>query len=57
MLPTSSARCIQAARRLYSEILDRIESAGGDVFSERARVPTSRKALVVGRSLLTRDRW
>jgi phytoene synthase len=57
MLPTSSARCIQAARRLYSEILDRIERASGDVFSERARVPTTRKALVVGRSLLRRDRW
>jgi phytoene synthase len=57
MLPTSSARCIQAARRLYSEILDRIERANGDVFSERARVPTARKALVVGRSLLRRDRW
>jgi phytoene synthase len=57
MLPASAARCIQTARRLYSEILDRIERAGGDVFSERARVPMARKALVVGRSLLTRDRW
>jgi phytoene synthase len=56
MLPASSARCIQTSRRLYSEILDRIERAGGDVFSERARVPTARKAFLVGRSLLTRDR-
>jgi phytoene synthase len=52
MLPPSSARCIRAARRLYSEILDRIEHAGGDVFTARARVPTARKALVVGWSVL-----
>ena len=52
MLPASSARCIRAARRLYAEILDRIERAGGDVFSERARVPTARKALVVGWSVV-----
>jgi phytoene synthase len=52
MLPSSSARCIRAARRLYSEILDRIERAGGDVFGSRARVPTARKALVVGWSVL-----
>jgi 15-cis-phytoene synthase len=52
MLPPSSARCIRAARRLYAEILDRIERADGDVFSERARVPTARKALVVGWSVV-----
>ncbi len=49
-LPASSARCIRAARRLYSEILDVIEANDYDVFSERARVPTWRKALVVARS-------
>jgi phytoene synthase len=52
LLPPASARCIRAARRLYSEILDRIERAGGDVFTKRARVPTARKALVVGASVL-----
>lgn len=52
LLPPSSARCIRAARRLYSEILDRIERADGDVFTKRARVPTARKAFVVGTSLL-----
>jgi phytoene synthase len=52
MLPPSSSRCIVAARRLYSEILDRIEKAGGDVFTSRARVPTARKAFVVGRTVL-----
>jgi 15-cis-phytoene synthase len=52
LLPHSSARCNRAARRLYAEILDRIERAGGDVFSKRARVPTARKALVVGSSNL-----
>lgn len=53
-LPPSSARCIRAARRLYSEILDRIEARGGDVFAGRARVPAWRKALVVTESVL---RW
>ena len=44
LLPPSSARCIQAARTLYSEILDRIEANGYDVFARRATVPTWRKA-------------
>jgi phytoene synthase len=55
MLPASSARSIVAARRLYGEVLDRIEDAGGDVFSTRARLPAARKALVVGTSLLRRS--
>ena len=50
-LPPSSARCIGAARVLYGEILDRIEANGYDVFSQRARVPLARKALVVARAL------
>lgn len=50
-LPPSSARCIRAARCLYSEILDRIEASDYDVFSVRARVPSWRKALVVARSI------
>ena len=52
MLPPSSARSIRAARRLSAEILDRNERAGGDVFSARPRVPTARKALVVGWSVV-----
>jgi 15-cis-phytoene synthase len=51
-LPPSSARCIRAARRLYSEILERIEAAGYDVFTRRARVPGWRKALVVAQSVI-----
>jgi phytoene synthase len=51
-LPASSARGIWAARRLYSEILERIEANGYDVFSQRARVPAARKAVVVARSAL-----
>jgi phytoene synthase len=39
---------------LYSEILDRIEAADGDVFNARARVSTARKALVVGRGIIGR---
>jgi phytoene synthase len=49
-LPPTSARCIRSARCLYGEILDRIEAAGYDVFSRRARVPSWRKAFVVARS-------
>ena len=43
LLPDSSARCVGAARRLYSGILDRIEGYGYVVFSRRARVPYWRK--------------
>jgi 15-cis-phytoene synthase len=50
-LPASSARCIRAARRLYAEILERIEAADYDVFTRRARVPGWRKALVVAQSV------
>jgi 15-cis-phytoene synthase len=48
-LPASSARGIWAARRLYAGILDQIEDADYDVFSQRARVPAWQKALVVAR--------
>lgn len=54
MLPPTSARCIQAARTLYSEILDRIEASGYDVFTVRATVPTWRKATLAGRMMLPR---
>jgi 15-cis-phytoene synthase len=50
-LPPASARCIAGARRLYSEILDRIEAADYDVFSTRVSVPTWRK-VAVGASIL-----
>ena len=52
MLPARSARCIRAARVLYSQILERIEAQSYDVFSHRASVPTSQKALMVARLLL-----
>ena len=54
MLAGRSARCVRAARQLYSQILERIEQSDYDVFSSRARIPTWRKvgtaAGVVGRS-------
>ncbi|HUF85737.1 MAG TPA: phytoene/squalene synthase family protein [Acidimicrobiia bacterium] len=53
MLPPTSARCIRAARRLYGEILDRIEGTDYDVFTRRARVPGWRKAVVVARSVVS----
>jgi phytoene synthase len=57
LLPPASARCVGTARDLYAGILDRIEAAGYDVFSARARVPTRRKLATVGRALLTRRGW
>jgi 15-cis-phytoene synthase len=47
-LPPTSARCIRSARALYSRILERIEAQDYDVFTSRARVPTWRKAVLVG---------
>jgi 15-cis-phytoene synthase len=52
ILPPSSARCIRAARVLYSRILDRIEANGYDVFAHRARLPAWEKAAVVARAVL-----
>ena len=52
MLPPRSARCVGAARVLYAQILDRIERADYDVFSARARVPTSRKAVTAARIMV-----
>ncbi|MEY2455901.1 MAG: 15-cis-phytoene synthase [Acidimicrobiaceae bacterium] len=51
LLPPSSARCIRAARVLYSRILDVIEANGYDVFTTRATVPTWQKAAMLARSL------
>jgi phytoene synthase len=51
MLPPRSARCVRAARVLYSRILDVIEEQGYDVFARRARVSTWRKAALVAKLL------
>jgi phytoene synthase len=53
LLPPTSARCIRAAQSMHAEILGAVERADGSVFSARARVPRSRQAFVVGRSLLS----
>jgi phytoene synthase len=55
MLPPSSARCIGAARALYSRILERIEAADYDVFAKRVRVPTAEKAAMVARLVARRS--
>lgn len=52
MLPNRSARCIRAARVLYSRILNRIEQQQYDVFAKRASVSTVQKALMVARLVL-----
>lgn len=52
MLPPRSARCVSAARVLYSQILDLIEDADYNVFRHRVRVPTWRKAGIAGRILV-----
>jgi 15-cis-phytoene synthase len=51
LLPDRSGRCIQAARVLYARILVEIEANGYDVFSQRARVPGWKKAVLVGKSM------
>ncbi|MET3807699.1 phytoene synthase [Nakamurella sp. UYEF19] len=53
MLPPRSARCVSAARVLYSQILELIEDVDYDVFTRRVRVPTWRKAGIAGRILIT----
>jgi phytoene synthase len=53
LLPARSARCVGAARVLYSRILELIEDADYDVFTSRLRVPTWRKAATAGRILVT----
>jgi phytoene synthase len=52
MLPKRSRKAITAARRLYSRILDKIEEHNYDVFSSRASVSTTSKAVMVARMLL-----
>jgi phytoene synthase len=52
LLPPRSARCVATARVLYAQILDRIEAADYDVFSDRVRVPTWRKAVTSARILV-----
>lgn len=54
MLPGASGRCVGAARRLYGEILDRIEILDYDVFSTRARVSRLRKLTTVGAAVARR---
>lgn len=51
-LPDRSRRCVATARRLYSQILDRIEAADYDVFTRRVRVPTWHKAQVALSALI-----
>lgn len=51
LLPDASRRCVHTARRLYAGILDRIEAADYDVFTQRARVPTWRKAALAATAL------
>jgi 15-cis-phytoene synthase len=49
MLPISTRRCIRAARDLYSGILEKIEAAKYDVFTERVRVTTARKVAMAAK--------
>jgi 15-cis-phytoene synthase len=56
MLPPRSARCVGTARVLYAQILDQIERRGYHVFSNRARVPTWRKAATAARIMVTGPR-
>jgi phytoene synthase len=49
MLPPAEARCIRAARQLYSGILDEIEAHDYDVFHGRVAVPERRKVAAAAR--------
>ena len=51
LLPSRSARSIRVAHALYCRILVEIERAGYDVFTERTRVSTARKAFVATKAL------
>jgi phytoene synthase len=52
MLPDRSAKCVLAAHTLYGRILDKIEAQHYDVFSSRASVSTTEKAVMVTKLLL-----
>jgi 15-cis-phytoene synthase len=56
MLPPRSASCVGTARVLHAQILDQIERGGYNVFSQRARVPTWRKAATAARIMVTGPR-
>ncbi|WP_200936286.1 DUF5914 domain-containing protein [Marmoricola sp. Leaf446] len=53
-LAGAAERCVRTARVLYSGILDKIEESDYDVFSQRARVPTWRKAGTAARTVVAR---
>ena len=52
MLPDRSAKCVGAAHALYGRILDKIEAQHYDVFTSRASVSTTEKAVMVAKLLL-----
>lgn len=52
MLPDRSAKCVGAAHTLYGRILDKIEAQHYDVFTSRASVSTTEKAVMVAKLLL-----
>ncbi len=56
LLPPASRRCVGTALVLYSRILERIEAADYDVFSQRVRVPDLEKATIMLRFLITDPR-
>lgn len=52
MLPPTAARCVATAHVLYAGILERIEAADYDVFTNRATVPTRAKAVTAAAILV-----
>jgi isopentenyl-diphosphate delta-isomerase type 1 len=55
LMPVRSQRCVATARILYAQILEQIEAADYDVFTERRRVPTPAKAALAARMVIARD--
>jgi phytoene synthase len=54
LLHRGSQACIRTAFLLYGGILDEIEAMDHDVFTRRARVPTSKRLRIAAHSLLVR---
>ena len=54
VLPAASARCVNAALGMYSEVLAQVERADGDVFAPGTRGLPARQVFAAGRSLLRR---
>jgi phytoene/squalene synthetase len=54
MIHADSREALVALMEIYHDLLKKIERTGFDVFAQRVAVPTWRKLLIAGKSLLRR---